>query len=100
MAFDPNAVPERKKNQLWATYRADRRTGPKFKIHNGKGQAKQALDWANWSPVTVYYRSSLDSLWQTVGTLDRNDYDRTDASWRTKMNADSKALKDAMDAQP
>lgn len=94
--FDPNALPEQKKSQLWATYRANRT--PKFKIHNGKGQAKQALDWASWCSVTVYYRPRLDLIWTEVGTLDRNDYDRTNPSWRTDMAHDSARLKDKMDA--
>lgn len=96
VSFDPNAQPERNKSQLWATYRYDRT--PKFKIHSGKGQAKQALDWANWCSVTVYRRDDLDSDWTEVGTLSRTDYDLTNPSWRRDMSNDSKLLKDKMDA--
>lgn len=94
--FDPNAKPKKSGERLWATYREWR--SPKFKIHNSKGQAKQALGYTS-SGIAVYYRDSLESDWVKVGELPSwYSYDRTTPGWSFERDKAERELKDKMDA--
>ncbi len=81
MDFDPNALPKPIKPE-WATYIPTRR-GKKFKIHNGRGQAVNALNYLMRHQEGILYRLMNDQ-WVEVDRLEKKlECDKCGAKFKT-----------------